>query len=195
MYLRFPYNSPPALFIVHLFLCKPGFERPLFEEIQQEWTSVKPSILMPGWVAAEFPHNENVPAEVSTGLHNQNDWSPVLAWAKQTLPNATSLDADSIKTWAELIGRKIIEELKGFDGPWRLHLFAYPTGDTEVTTCEAQKTNHPQFASPRRAYLIQEALFAFLKQKQKRLFRTLINDSSAALVTERTLDSSRTGDR
>src|SRR4051812_22109697 len=89
----FPFPPSPPL---HVFLCKPGFEQPLLDEIQQEWTSVKSFTPAVGWVVAEFPHHPQSTDTTSTGLQKQNDWTPVLAWARQTFPNAAPLTAPSI---------------------------------------------------------------------------------------------------
>jgi 23S rRNA (cytidine2498-2'-O)-methyltransferase len=205
-----PLPSPcplsPFLPPLHVFLCKPGFEQALLDEIQQEWTSVKAHSPSDGWCVAEFPHNAQFAEATSTGLQKQNDWTPVLAWAKQTFPNAASLTAPSINAWAELIGQRIIAELKGFEGPWRLHLFAHPVSQPEAiekqpnrkafsseskqnfASSTSRKNCDITLASPRRAELIFQAVLAFLKHKQKRLVKSLMVQSlSKPLPDERVI--------
>lgn len=190
---------------MHVFICKPGFEQALIDEIQQEWTSVKARSPSDGWVVAEFPHNAQFGEATSTGLQNANDWTPVLAWAKQTFPNASPLNAPSINAWADLIGQRIIAELKGFEGPWRLHLFAHPVIESQPVeqqpnrkafakeskqlaslSAGRSKKSETKLASPRRAELIFQAVLAFLKHKQKRLVKSLmVQNLSKPLPDER----------
>jgi 23S rRNA (cytidine2498-2'-O)-methyltransferase len=92
----------------------------------------------------------------------------LLAFARQTLPNATELQATSINAWAD----RIIEATAGVfpdDQPWRLHLWPqYGEGKAGQHRCE----------------LIHASLVERLKKRRRKLLRSLIE--SDAIFDEQT---------
>lgn len=94
----------------------------------------------------------------------------LLAFARQTLPNAVEVQAASINAWAD----RIIEGIAGVfpdDQPWRLHLWPqYGEGKAGQHRCE----------------LIQASLMERLKKRRRRLQRSLI-ESDAVLDAQTSL--------
>ncbi|MBN8418516.1 MAG: hypothetical protein J0L73_06360 [Verrucomicrobia bacterium] len=94
----------------------------------------------------------------------------LLAFARQTLPNAAEVQAASINAWAD----RIIECIAGVfpdDQPWRLHLWPqYGEGKAGQHRCE----------------LIQASLIERLKKRRRRLLRSLV-ESDAPLDAQTSL--------
>jgi 23S rRNA (cytidine2498-2'-O)-methyltransferase len=132
---------------VFLALTEPGWEQPLQDELQQRF-SPSARMLVPGALLIE------------EDLHPAQ--TPWLAWARQTLPRAEILNAPSINRWAELIGQRVIESLKEYTGPWRLLL--------------SSLAPEARLLSPRRIELIEAAVWDYLKRRQKRLLKTVVQE-------------------
>jgi 23S rRNA (cytidine2498-2'-O)-methyltransferase len=94
----------------------------------------------------------------------------LLAFARQTLPAATEVQATSINVWAD----RIIDAIAGIfpdDQPWRLHLWPqYGEGKAGQYRCE----------------LIQTSLVERLKKRRRRLLRSML-DSDAVYDAQTSL--------
>ncbi|MDX1964559.1 MAG: SAM-dependent methyltransferase [Pirellulales bacterium] len=165
----------------HLFLCESGSESALRDEILREWSSVRVASPAPGYVCAVLPGDTQLPLHSPIYAPHQAGWIPSLAWSRQALPMIERLTATSIQTWGELLGARLITALEGHDRAWRWHLFSYaPVADAEFTPDAAplpESEGVERFfskISPRRAGLIQEVVIDYLKRKQKRLLKSLL---------------------
>jgi 23S rRNA (cytidine2498-2'-O)-methyltransferase len=133
---------------VEVFSCWPGREPVLAQELLRMNVSAQPEVLAPGFVGVHAPTPGNAPS---------------IAFATQVWPEATPLQATSIKAWAEAL----LPTLRTIDDEsWRLHVFCHDIEGAEVTA--------------RRAALIDDAVRALLKQKQRRLLRTLLDRDAQA---------------
>ncbi len=94
----------------------------------------------------------------------------LLAFARQTLPDVTEVNAASINAWAD----RIIDATTGVfpdDQPWRLHLWPqYGEGKAGQHRCE----------------LIQASLLERMKKRRRRLLRSLV-DSDAVFDAQTSL--------
>jgi 23S rRNA (cytidine2498-2'-O)-methyltransferase len=133
--------------------CEPGWEEHLQGELSRVANSARHTVLQPGWLC-------------SANLTWGESEVPCVALAAQCLPEVTRLAAPSVSAWARLAGDAIIDQLRQHDGHWRLHTFSrYPPGDR---------------SGYRRGELIREGLVDYLHRKQRRLLRTLVDDSTAS---------------
>ncbi|MFO0947277.1 MAG: SAM-dependent methyltransferase [Planctomycetota bacterium] len=143
-----------------VYVCEPGWEAALREELVRVKPSAKIEVVSPGWLEA---HPSSVEAE---------SVKPV-AFAFQCLPNAEATEAPSIRQWAAFCAPRIIEQLRGHDGAWRLHVFGVKVpGGT---------------AGPRRCSLVREGILEIFRKKQRRLLRSLVEDPLAPWAEEEQL--------
>jgi len=139
---------------VHLFLADPDTAPFLADELRRAAPDTAQREIEGLGIAADLPLD---------GL--------LLAFARQTLPNAAEVQAASINAWAD----RIIESIAGVfpdDQPWRLHLWPqYGEGKAGQHRCE----------------LIQASLMERLKKRRRRLQRSWIEcdavlDAQTSLV-------------
>jgi 23S rRNA (cytidine2498-2'-O)-methyltransferase len=133
---------------MHLFLTEPGDEPLLTEELKRMFVGAETELLAPGLLQTEVTLQTAAP--------------PVLAFARQTLPDARAVSATSIREWSERLFEVVASGLPEGQ-PWRLHLAPhYGTGG----------------AGANRVRFIREAFRELLRKKRRHLLRTL-EDSEA----------------
>lgn len=138
---------------MRVYVCEPGWESPLRDELRRARPGESPEIVSRGWVEVAF--------EESLG-----ERLPPMAFARQCLPRAVALEAPSVRRWGEECALRIMDELRDHDGAWRLHVFSVVVpGGT---------------AGPRRCSLIRSAIVEVFRKKQRRLLRTLVDDPFAS---------------
>jgi 23S rRNA (cytidine2498-2'-O)-methyltransferase len=142
-----------------VFTCEPGWEGVLAAELARVFPDAAHWQTAFGWVESEF-------MAPPTG-------TPCVAFTSQCLPDAEPLSADSISAWSRQAGAWLIEQLREHAGPWRLHVFPFggPEGDV----------------GSRRAQLVKQGILDVLKQKQRRLLRSLVNETQSPFTTEEAL--------
>lgn len=152
----------------YVFTCEPGWERALADELLR---TLGPEVLGvddgvdDGVVAA--------PGRVEVIASKPIAAPPTIAFARQCLPEAEPVRAESIGQWADAICERISARLDTVDAPWRLHLFATPFADGST--------------GYRRAELIQARLLDKLKQVRKRLLRRMNGEPEAAWLGDESL--------
>ncbi len=128
---------------MHLFLTEPGDEAFLLDELRR--------------VSADAAHEVVAAGLVRSGLLLPPACLPVLAFARQVLPDALPLQAVSIREWSERLFGAVAERVPEGQ-PWRLHIA-------------------PHFgtsgAGENRAQFINEAFLDLLRKKRRFLLRTL----------------------
>lgn len=132
-----------------LYLCEPGWERNLNEELQR---------VFPG-------SDSSAPVSGSVRIRTTADdvgAVPCVALAFQCLPDYQPVSAPSISQWARNLVTSFIEGLHDHEGPWRLHIISLQ-GNRDAP-------------SKRRCQLIAEAVVELLRKKQRRLLRSLVTD-------------------
>jgi 23S rRNA (cytidine2498-2'-O)-methyltransferase len=120
-----------------------------------------PTTVDPGWV--ECLSSASAGGTV-LGASGRSD-PPCVALASQGLLEAVAVRGDSISKWAAMAAEWLIASLKEHAGPWRLHVFCLPSGQGSAT--------------PSRCRLIEQALGALLRKKQRRLLRNQNNDAQS----------------
>lgn len=102
----------------HVFLADPGWEAPLFQELERMGCGPTPATADQPWILAhEMPR------------------TPWAAFARQTLPHASEARPASINAWADQILEAALPALPA-DQPWRLHLWpAYGEGRAGLHRC------------------------------------------------------------
>ncbi len=125
-----------------LFLSDPDFHPALAAELPGETLHELPGI---GWLSAH---------DVST--------TSLLAFARQTLPQAVETQAASINAWAD----RLIDAVAGIlpdDQPWHLHLWPeYGEGRAGLNRCE----------------LIRTAMRERMKKRRRHLLRSLVDEET-----------------
>ena len=147
--------EPPAVLMMHAFLCTPGFEAPLAREIGPGAV-----VLCPGVVGAEMP---GVALEATD-----------FVFARQVLPGATMVEAASISRLAGGAFDAVLPALDRADDPWRLHL---------LLTDEPADPSVPGELA-RRAALVGEAFLAAGRRRRRRVHRRLVAGESAPLLVQ-----------
>ncbi|KAB2661431.1 MAG: hypothetical protein DVB31_12345 [Verrucomicrobia bacterium] len=130
-----------------LFVCSPEDTAFLLAELQRRAPASQPHAHAPGLVRAAFA-----------------DGLPELpfAFARQTLPDATPVDAASIRVWAESIAPRLAESFPDAQ-PWRRHFWPhYGTGTAGNHRCE----------------LIAEAVDDQLRRRRRHLLRRLADSGT-----------------
>jgi 23S rRNA (cytidine2498-2'-O)-methyltransferase len=131
--------------------CRPEHGDDLLADLARAFPASAHRPLAAGWVESHL-----APEDAAR--------TPRLPFAAQTLPGAVDVAGPSVATLAAAAFARLGPALAGHDGPWRLHLFTAPEGPVR----------------PGRPRLVGEALVALLKQKQRRLLRTLAAPDVAA---------------
>lgn len=138
-----------------VFTCEPDWEPALADELRRTFADLAPTAvheltLYPGRVELVGDHLSG--DELFAG-------KPVVAFARQCLPNVESIQAESIGRWADAICEAISAQLDTVDVPWRLHLVAATSADEPPVV--------------RRGELIRAKLLEKLKQVRKRILRRM----------------------
>jgi 23S rRNA (cytidine2498-2'-O)-methyltransferase len=123
-----------------LFICEPGWEAALVDELRRMLgadVDLRPDRATVR-VAARF-----------------EDCEPCVAFARQALPDVAVCRAESIALWSEAACERIVEGLDAVDVPWRLHVFGLPRDDGTTLG--------------RRTQLIAERIDADLRERRRRL--------------------------
>lgn len=143
----------------YVFTCEPGWEAPLSDELER-------TLGVAGAGAAEAGRVELV-------LAQEFDSSPTIAFARQCLPDATPVEAESIGQWADAACERISAKLDALEVPWRLHIFATPFADGSTGF--------------RRCRLIEAKLLEKLKQVRRRLARRMQPNAQAPWADDEAL--------
>jgi 23S rRNA (cytidine2498-2'-O)-methyltransferase len=136
---------------MHLLLTDPNEEIVLLDELRRSWPEVAARIEGPGRVLAETPGATLVDM-------------PPPAFSRQLLPNVTKVGQSSIAAWAKAVCDSIVGALPD-DQNWRLHI---------VTDYGALDP----LAGRRRCELIRAAVQQHLKQRRRRLHKSLRDDQA-----------------
>ncbi len=96
---------------------------------------------------------------------NDGASSQIVAFARQCLPNAESLECESISQWATAVADSVIRSIDDFDGGWHFHGISAATGKKGGGT--------------RRLALIREAVVEILKRKRRSLLKRLVKDDDS----------------
>lgn len=128
---------------MHLFLTEPGDEPFLSDELKRTFVGVGPELLAPGLLRAEMS------LQTATPL--------TLAFARQTLPDAHAVKAQSIRDWSERLFEAVASRLPEGQ-PWRLHLAPHYGGEG---------------AGGNRVNFIREAFRDQLRKRRRHLLRLL----------------------
>lgn len=124
-----------------LVLSRPDFEPPLAAELARLAPSAAVRRVSPSWWEWAV-RGEELPGRA-------------VAFARQVLPHAEPLVAESIRLWAEMLCDRLLDRLRDHAGPWRLQIFPVEVpGGT---------------AGRRRCGLIEAAVLDRLKRKRKSL--------------------------
>jgi len=128
---------------MHIFLTEPGDEPLLSDELKRAFVGAEAELLAPGLLR--------------TDVGMQSATPPVLAFARQLLPNAEPVSATSIREWSERLFEAVASRLPEGQ-PWRFHVAPhYGTGG----------------AGSNRVRFIREAFRELLRKKRRHLLRTL----------------------
>jgi 23S rRNA (cytidine2498-2'-O)-methyltransferase len=128
---------------MHLLLTEPGDETLLTDELKRTFVGAETELVAPGLLRTDVPMQTAAP--------------PVLAFARQLLPEAEAVGAASIREWSERLFEAVASRLPEGQ-PWRLHLAPhYGTGG----------------AGANRVRFIREAFRELLRKKRRQLLRTL----------------------
>ena len=141
----------------HLFLCDLGWEAAVLDELARVLPIATHAQHAPGWIVTEVAE-DSTPGE------------PIVALAGQCLPAAEAITAPSISRWVDAVGPRVVSALQGHEGPWRCNVFAHAAREGVVP--------------PGRLAMIGAQLADYLKQKQRRLLRTLNADALAPFAAD-----------
>jgi 23S rRNA (cytidine2498-2'-O)-methyltransferase len=156
-------NGPPRGKVTPLqriHLTHPGLEKTLLSELKRSLPNSRHAELYSGVVRSDVHHAD---AQINT----------TIAFASQTLAAAEEVSAATVSRWVQLLGDKIIQSLEGSENPWRLHIFPIQSQDGYV--------------GERRCELIEQELYAYLERKQRRLLRTMNENSTSWWLPDETL--------
>jgi 23S rRNA (cytidine2498-2'-O)-methyltransferase len=128
---------------MHLFLTEPADEPILCDELKRTFVGAETELLAPGLLR--------------TDVQLQSATPPVLAFARQLLPNAEPVNAVSIREWSERLFEAVASRLPESQ-PWRLHLAAHYGGEG---------------AGGNRVRFIREAFREQLRKRRRQLLRLL----------------------
>lgn len=135
-----------------IHVCEPGWEGALRDELQETFPESRHVILAPGWTASELSAADDT-REATVAL------------AGQCLSDAWEAEYPSISLWGRQGAEWIIENLRQYDGKWRLHVFG---------VWEAREA-----PTAGRCALIEQAILETLRRKQKRLLPLLESSDQA----------------
>jgi len=135
----------------YVFTCEPDWEAPLEAELRRTLTAEATIEPAPGRVVLETSGPIAAP--------------PTIAFARQCLPEAVAVEAESIGQWSDAACEQISAKLDATDVPWRLHVFAVPFDDGSTGF--------------RRGQLVYAKLLEKLKQVRRRLARRMQAEAEA----------------
>ena len=144
---------------MHLFACNPLRQEPLCQELARLWPHATITELEPGLVACAL-------GAITPSVKRQ----PAVAFATQVLPDARLVSATSVNGWAQLLAVELAAALCASQ-PWRLHLLASPAMATGT----------------RRLALIEQAVGALQKKKQRQLARQQVLSAETPFVKDEAL--------
>lgn len=127
---------------MHLLLTEPGDEPLLTDELKRMFVGAETELVAPGLLRTEVAFQASTP--------------PVLAFARQMLPDACGVGAVSIREWSERLFEVTSRLPEG--QPWRLHLAPHYGGEG---------------AGENRMRFIHDAFRELLRKKRRHLLRTL----------------------
>lgn len=148
----------------HVLTCEPGWEPALADELRR---TLGPELE----TAADGVVSASGRVEIVTTKPLAAP--PTIAFARQCLAKAESVQAESIGQWADAICERISAKLDTVDVPWRLHVFATPQADGSTGV--------------RRAALVQAKLLDKLKQVRKRLLRRMNGEPESPWLADEAL--------
>lgn len=128
---------------MHLLLTEPGDEPFLCDELKRTFVGAEAELLAHGLLRTDAVLQSTTP--------------PVLAFARQLLPNAEPVSAASIREWSERLFEAVASRLPEGQ-PWRLHLAAHYGGEG---------------AGENRVRFIREALREQLRKRRRQRLRLL----------------------
>ncbi|MCE9604456.1 MAG: hypothetical protein K8U03_06065 [Planctomycetia bacterium] len=143
----------------HVFTCEPDWESALADELRRTFGD-----------AAQIDRGGG---RVELVLNNELSFAPTIAFARQCLPDAEPVSAESIGKWADIACERISAKLDTLDVPWRLHIFATPFADGSTGF--------------RRGQLIHERLLEKLKQVRRRLAKRMNAEAEATWLDNEAL--------
>jgi 23S rRNA (cytidine2498-2'-O)-methyltransferase len=134
-----------------LHACPPDVAARLLAELRAALPGSEHRLLLPGLLHSELAADD-------AGRE------PLLAFARQTLPDPEPLAATSVSTWARAAADRLLPRLaaRAPDAPWRLHVLRVGDPASQPGT--------------RRAALIEAALLAELKERRRRVLRARVPD-------------------
>jgi len=147
-------------------LCAPGEEQDLKDELARVFPASQHAEYSPGWLQSELTAEDSIR-------------EPVLGFARQVLPYARLIEAESISQWARQVVDFAIErgdvrpDASTDAGPWRLHVFGIPVPGGS--------------AGPRRTALVAKRIDEELLERRRRLARRRTADTAAAWSVEESL--------
>lgn len=164
-------SALPAEPFTAIHSCRLEWESVVADEIRRIDASSQPTVLGPGWVGSRLALSKET----------------IVAFADQCLPAPGGVAIPSISKGAEAVGRTITQRLKEHVGPWRLHVYSVWPMEEEVQRRGRRgivPSGRPTWekegrAGPRRIALLKDHIGQYLKQKQRRLIRTINPDESA----------------
>ncbi|HEV3006882.1 MAG TPA: SAM-dependent methyltransferase [Pirellulales bacterium] len=141
-----------------VFTTQPGWEQVLSAELRRVFPGATTALPADGWVA--------------TKLSSMNGGVPCVAFARQCLPDAVPISAESISQWAAMSAERAIESLRE-GGRWRLHVFGVysPAGPV----------------APARCRLIERAIVELARKKRRRLWRAMAAEPAAPAADDESL--------
>jgi 23S rRNA (cytidine2498-2'-O)-methyltransferase len=173
---------------MHIFFWAEDSENDLRAELASAWPNAPAETCHPGLLQTEFDRPTQTPA-------------PLLAYARQWLPFARALRAESIRGWASLV----VESVAGIlpdNQPWSLHIephygnrathrigarawhSAQRTGVQRRASPEENQPGVDAAAGKQRCRLIREAVANILQRKRRHLLRQLRRDPAPFLPAE-----------
>lgn len=141
-----------------MHVCAPGEEQDLLEELVRVFPFSHHTMLRSGWLTSSLTIGESSHREVS-------------AFARQVLPQARQIEAESISQWARQVVDFAIErgdvrpDASTDAGPWRLHVFGIPVPGGS--------------AGARRTNLVAKRIDEELLERRRRLARRRTPDAAA----------------
>ncbi len=134
-----------------LHACPTEFAARLLAELRAALPGGEHRVLLPGLLHSELGADEAAR-------------EPLLAFARQTLPDPVPLAATSVSAWARAAAERLLPWLaaRAPDAPWRLHMLR--VGDPALQP------------GPRRAALIEAALIDELERRRRRVLRARTPD-------------------
>jgi 23S rRNA (cytidine2498-2'-O)-methyltransferase len=131
---------------MHLFLTQRGSEPFLIQELRRAFPHAQHDVRTPGLVASDFVLQPELP--------------PILVFARQFLPDSTSVQAGSISAWTQWLA-SAVDQLPEHQ-PWTLHLVPYyGSGSAGLNRCR----------------LVRQTVEQWLQRKHRHLLRGLERDS------------------